>query len=245
MTERPPGRRDRPGAGRGARRRPEAPSEHLPVGDYLDAAEPHDLVAVHRRRCRRGGACRRAAAPAPRRSGWGNPTRDVDGWESPHTVVEIVTDDLPFIVDSVSTAIVRRGYDIHLLLHPLLAHESHLHLEIDRETDPAVLEQPARRADLGGRRRAGRGRRLGRRCAGVVALADALRRESPPAAADPADVAEAVTYLDWLADDHFTFVGAVRRRRPARPGLGLGVARRRPLFRPGADADPGSRTCSR
>src|ERR1700730_16758876 len=30
-----------------------------------------------------------------------NPERDRDGWESPHTVIEIVTTDMPFIVDSI------------------------------------------------------------------------------------------------------------------------------------------------
>src|SRR5207342_2362401 len=74
-----------------------------------------------------------------------NPARDVDGWESPHTVVEVVTDDAPFLVDSVSSALARRGYDIHLLFHPLLDvvdvwTTSNLHLEIDRETDLTILD---------------------------------------------------------------------------------------------------------
>ena len=34
-----------------------------------------------------------------------NPEPDVDGWSSPHTVVEIVNDDMPFLVDSVTAAI--------------------------------------------------------------------------------------------------------------------------------------------
>ncbi len=31
-----------------------------------------------------------------------NPHRDRDGWSSPHSVVEIVNDDMPFLVDSVT-----------------------------------------------------------------------------------------------------------------------------------------------
>src|SRR4051794_29717358 len=31
-----------------------------------------------------------------------NPTQQADGWESTHTAVEIVTDDMPFLVDSVA-----------------------------------------------------------------------------------------------------------------------------------------------
>jgi hypothetical protein len=70
-----------------------------------------------------------------------NPTREHDGWETPHTVVEIVTDDTPFLVDSVSVALVSRAYDIHVLLHPRVDQTAYLHLEIDRETDPGLLAE--------------------------------------------------------------------------------------------------------
>ena len=98
---------------------------------------------------------------------WRTRARRRDGWDSPHTAVDVVTDDAPFLVDSVSAALARRGYDLHLLLHPLLERArrrltSHLHLEIDRETDLEVLDR-ARRRDRGRRRRRVRGgRRLGR-----------------------------------------------------------------------------------
>ena len=64
--------------------------------------------------------------------------------------------------------------------------------------------------------------------------------ERPPPHADPADVAEAATYLAWLADDHFTFVAAaeVDVDGDVVPGSELGVARRRALFREHEPADP-------
>jgi glutamate dehydrogenase len=37
-----------------------------------------------------------------------------------HTVVEIVTDDMPFLVDSVAAALEARNLDIHLLVHPIV-----------------------------------------------------------------------------------------------------------------------------
>src|ERR687888_347495 len=37
-----------------------------------------------------------------------------------HSVVEIVTDDMPFLVDSVAMALTRRGSAIHLFLHPVV-----------------------------------------------------------------------------------------------------------------------------
>src|SRR5690348_7110776 len=38
-----------------------------------------------------------------------NPSLKSDGWESPHTVVQIVNDDMPFLVDSVTMALAEMG----------------------------------------------------------------------------------------------------------------------------------------
>jgi glutamate dehydrogenase len=37
-----------------------------------------------------------------------------------HTLIEIVTDDMPFLVDSVTAALETRNLDIHLLVHPIV-----------------------------------------------------------------------------------------------------------------------------
>jgi len=166
-----------------------------------------------------------------------NPTRAADGWESRHTVVQVVTDDMPFLVDSISTVVVERGYDVHLSWHPVVDGDSLVHLEFDRETDPAVLasvrdevanalaDVRATVADWA----AMRDRSLD--------LARGLRRR-PPVSVDAADVAEAVTFLEWLADDHFTFLGCVEYELlpGGEPdalrvvqGSQLGVVRRRDL----------------
>ena len=42
-----------------------------------------------------------------------------DGWHTQHTVVDVVTDDMPFIVDSVVAELQRRGLTVHVLLHPV------------------------------------------------------------------------------------------------------------------------------
>ena len=49
------------------------------------------------------------------------PDPDSHGWASPHSVIEIVNDDMPFLVDSVAMVLARAGISIHLLLHPILA----------------------------------------------------------------------------------------------------------------------------
>ncbi len=48
-----------------------------------------------------------------------NPDTRRDGWVSDRTVIEIVNDDMPFIVDSVTAAIVRLGRYVALTAHPI------------------------------------------------------------------------------------------------------------------------------
>lgn len=90
-----------------------------------------------------------------------NPSYEEHGWQSTHTVLEIVTDDMPFLVDSIIMAINQRGLRVHLIIHPVMrivrdtrgrlealpededqgSMESIIHCEVDRQTDPAMLEK--------------------------------------------------------------------------------------------------------
>jgi glutamate dehydrogenase len=47
------------------------------------------------------------------------PDAKADGWTTNHTVIEIVTDDMPFLVDSVAAELTRRELPIHLVIHPI------------------------------------------------------------------------------------------------------------------------------
>ncbi|MFX4294795.1 NAD-glutamate dehydrogenase [Streptomyces bohaiensis] len=46
------------------------------------------------------------------------PTVDEMGWTCSHTVVEVVTDDMPFLVDSVTNELSRQDRGIHIVVHP-------------------------------------------------------------------------------------------------------------------------------
>src|SRR5215208_4574507 len=94
-----------------------------------------------------------------------NPRFEEHGWQSTHTAVEIVTYDMPFLIDSVSMELNRRGFGVHLIIHPVLAvrrdesgelleilpqlavdeegvvAESVIHAEVARQTDPAKLQE--------------------------------------------------------------------------------------------------------
>ncbi|MET9804043.1 NAD-glutamate dehydrogenase [Streptomyces sp. NPDC006368] len=163
------------------------------------------------------------------------PTVEENGWTCSHSVVEVVTDDMPFLVDSVTNELSRQGRGIHVVIHPQvvvrrdvtgrlleilpsesrarggLPHdaltESWIHVEIDRETDRADLKQIT--ADLmrvlSDVREAVEDWEKMRDAA--LRIADDLPKE--PIADDlrNTEVDEARELLRWLADDHFTFLG--------------------------------------
>ena len=157
-----------------------------------------------------------------------NPDLERDGWHSPYTVVEIVSDDMPFIVDSVTMELNRQGYGIELIVHPVIrvvrdadgeltevlepggiargyTNESVIHAEVGRLADSdrlavlragveLVLEEVKAAVDDWGPMRAR-----------ATTVATELRRELPPIDAHELDEAEA--FLEWLGEDHFTFLG--------------------------------------
>ncbi len=160
------------------------------------------------------------------------PETDHDDGLPPHSVVEIVCDDMPFLVDSVTAELSRHGRAIHLVVHPQLVVrrdiagrllevsaattsdaagedsvvESWMHIEIDREPDES--ERDALAADLD---------RVLRDVREAVedwpkmqARADQIAAEvddDPPVGLDLLEVQEATELLRWLADAHFTFLG--------------------------------------
>src|ERR1700733_477997 len=50
-----------------------------------------------------------------------NPTLREHGYTSPHTVIEMVNDDMPFLVDSINLALTQRALTLHFLTHPIFA----------------------------------------------------------------------------------------------------------------------------
>src|SRR5574338_391448 len=90
-----------------------------------------------------------------------NPRLEEHGWQSTHTVIEIVQDDMPFLVDSITVEVNRQGLTQHLIIHPVMKlrrdaeghlvgvaaerheegrFESVIHVEVNRRTEAADLE---------------------------------------------------------------------------------------------------------
>jgi glutamate dehydrogenase len=157
-----------------------------------------------------------------------NPQSQKDGWESTHTAIEIVNDDMPFLVDSLTMEVNRQGLTLHLIIHPVIktkrdtngalneilsreadkngAFEAVMHAEVDRQNDPKKL------ADL----EAGILHVLGEVRKAVEdypKMKDKMNRlvanirEPYPEPLVHETVEEERALLAWFADGHFTFLG--------------------------------------
>ena len=148
------------------------------------------------------------------------PDAAADGWTSPHTVIDLVTDDRPFIVDSVSAELNRRGLPIRFLAHPtwLADRDETGRLRALRapgtEGAGESVAESAMRIEIG--RRAGADNdELAARLAHILedvrnAVGDwrAMRRAIEDAIGEvPAGHDEIVAFLRWLTAHNFTFVG--------------------------------------
>ncbi len=190
--------------------------------DLIGMVTSHRRLAMHRR-------------PHEEKIAVFTPAVNVNGWSSGHTVMQVVMDDMPFLVDSVSLSLTQNGHDLHLVIHPqflvrrdaegnleevygLLSSfpagsapddalaEAWISLEFNRESDSDELAAIETRA--------------------VAALTDvslsvrdwpqmheialglaAELRQDPPITVEPDEITESADFIDWLADDHFTFLG--------------------------------------
>jgi glutamate dehydrogenase len=143
------------------------------------------------------------------------------------SVLEIVNDDMPFLVDSVVGELNRRGLSIRLFVHPVFSverdgagqligfegmpvtgarRESFIHFDVEGIEDAAQREEVAETlasilADV--RVCVQDWQPMLGRIRGIIAD---LKTNPPPLAAD--ETAEAIAFLQWIADDNFTLLGA-------------------------------------
>uniref|UniRef100_UPI003FA7A870 NAD-glutamate dehydrogenase n=1 Tax=Pelomicrobium sp. TaxID=2815319 RepID=UPI003FA7A870 len=188
-----------------------------------------------------------------------NPRVEEHGWQSPHTVIELVNSDRPFLVDSVRMEVNRQGYAIHLIIHPVMRvrrdgegnlleilppgpaetaevpearYESFMHVEMSRETDPedlTRLEQGLMRVLEDVRAAVDDWKPMVARMRQTV---EAIRASPLPLARE--EIAEGIAFLEWLMNDHFTFLGCRDYDLASEngedvlkvvPGSGLGILR--------------------
>jgi len=155
-----------------------------------------------------------------------NPSVEEHGWQSTHTIIEIVNDDMPFLVDSVTMEVNRHRLTLHLIVHPIVAvlrgndgalvdvapddardarRESFIHVEVDRVVEPARLDALA--ADVTRVLSDVRFAVADWKSMKGRALAVVADLEAHPPPLPPDELAECRAFLSWLAENHFTFLG--------------------------------------
>lgn len=152
-----------------------------------------------------------------------NPDFETHGWESAFTVIEVVTEDKPFLLNSLTMNLNESGLTCHLVVHPVIdvrrdnkglmvakegavVAESMIRLEVDRQpSDARALKK------------------LSEQMQKVVAYNDAVTDDwalcvkklheaasslNKQSTKDKSQcIAESIEFLNWLADDKFLFLG--------------------------------------
>jgi len=155
------------------------------------------------------------------------------GWSAAgHSVVEVVVDDMPFLVDSLTMELSRQLRDVHVVIHPNFdvvrditgvlqsvtpvpdgslqpegeaVRESWMHVEIDRlpeGDDPDAIVEQIQRVLRDVREAVEDWQKMHSQIDEIVA---GLRGDPP--ALDPEEVRQAAELLEWLGGEHFTFLG--------------------------------------
>ena len=201
---------------------PEEVAERSPE-DLFGALASHRELAASRPQ---GTAAVRVVTPTSAESGWSAAGR---------SVVEVVTDDMPFLVDSVTMELNRLGHNVHSVIHPqfsvdrditgALRHVSSLaeHPRTDTSRpgsqtgSESWMHVEIDRVDdaeapeiTQGVQRVLRDVRESvedwtKMHAQVLAVVGQLAEDPPPLPED--EIAQGRDFLAWLADDHFTFLG--------------------------------------
>jgi glutamate dehydrogenase len=155
-----------------------------------------------------------------------NPTLEEYGYESAFSFIEMVNDDMPFLVDSVLAAINRQGLTVHITVHPVIRVirnsrgkiqriaerdeskgklESFIRFAIDKETDAQqlkLLRQEILKVLTDVRLAIRDWPKMRKK---MQEARDML--EFGPPGVDDELRKESQKLLDWMVSDHFTFLG--------------------------------------
>ncbi|MEH6470556.1 MAG: NAD-glutamate dehydrogenase domain-containing protein, partial [Halopseudomonas sp.] len=169
------------------------------------------------------------------------PDNETNGWTSPHSIILILLDDMPFQIDSIRMEVNRRGLALHSIQNMIidvardkgkLQHfsqsdsssdspsESFIYMEVDRYAKPS--EQRGLRQVL--HEVLGEVQAVTSDFHPMLDQAKALfgRIKHGDLQADLAE--ELGTFIDWIVDNHFTFLGyELHRVVKNKSGLGLRV----------------------
>ncbi|MCP3672955.1 MAG: NAD-glutamate dehydrogenase, partial [Gammaproteobacteria bacterium] len=156
-----------------------------------------------------------------------NPTIEAHGWTSKHTVIELLHTDMPFMVDSIRMELNRLGLNTHLMIHVSyyftrskagkitglevlhedkeVITETPMYIEVDRQTDDVVLQELQKNLQ----------KVLDDvyvtvedwvpMCEKLSEVIDEVSKSKFPKR--KTSLNEALDFLKWIGDNHFTFMG--------------------------------------
>ena len=150
----------------------------------------------------------------------------LDGWSEPGTVIQVDTEDRPFLLSTVTEELELRHIDVVRVLHPIIGverdgqgrltrilpartathRESFLHIELDGvldEDDAADVEKALRRLLVDVVAATRDFHAMKRRLSDVVGEV----RDLDPTKVDPDHAEEVAELLEWLLDDNFVLLG--------------------------------------
>ncbi len=166
------------------------------------------------------------------------------------TVVEIITDNMPFLVDSITSCINSLGFSIHLVTHPviLVKHDEKGHLisvHSRADDEPDSFEVSFIRCEINEPSSVNRLELIEKNLKTVLediryAVEDwhvmtgkvyesitSLKNHKINISAE--DMAEVIDFMEWTANHHFTFLGYCEYDFEPNGGAGTKVVSRSPL----------------
>jgi glutamate dehydrogenase len=157
-----------------------------------------------------------------------NPDFEAHGWQSTHTVIEVLAKEMPFLIDSVRLELNRRQMSIHSI-NSCVAHlerdakhkkkhtsplfkpsekshaEAILYIEVDRHTDSVMLDDLSKSLVEIVNEINHCVEDFSALTDRVVKASDALNKL--PCEKPKKEIKESQDFLAWLSNDHFTFLG--------------------------------------
>lgn len=141
-----------------------------------------------------------------------NPTFDTNGWQSAHTIIQIIAADQPWLVSSLQANLDRHGHTVHRIIHPIMcvsrdengqwqslssegSSESLIHIEIDALTDEHQAELKELVAQLF-------------EILGVIRADASTVRQNLVQIADSLTDPEQVDFVRWLDEKQFACIGS-------------------------------------
>jgi glutamate dehydrogenase len=159
-----------------------------------------------------------------------NPRFESDGWQSSHSVIEIINDDMPFLVDSVTAALNQMGLTVHLVIHPIIhldrrpagkpklldgatdgtttGAESFMHVQVSAqssEQDLANIQANLQHVLSDVRAAVEDWNSMRKQMRAVIKTVS--QPQLPKNLTDEIDATEILAFLTWIEDNNFTFLG--------------------------------------